>query len=154
MLDSTTLESECFRFLFLELFFVFVAAAEDLFFSSFNSKFSTLAIKCHNTPGDNDSGSYEINLPYYGGGTSEEWLIWKDKLLKALECQSINTEPQSYTFTERLLTGDAKATFNQAALDIGIRTIDNFNKLVLEMTKHAFPGYMLFVNKRGNYIGT
>ena len=27
-----------------------------------------IAIKLHNTPGDNDSGSYEINLPYYGGG--------------------------------------------------------------------------------------
>ena len=22
-----------------------------------------IAIKCHNAPGDNDSGSYEINLP-------------------------------------------------------------------------------------------
>ena len=31
-----------------------------------------IAIKCHNTPGDNDSGSYEINLPYYGGGTPED----------------------------------------------------------------------------------
>ena len=40
-----------------------------------------IAIKRHNTPGDNQSGSYEINLPYYGGGTSEEWLVWKDKLL-------------------------------------------------------------------------
>ena len=29
-------------------------------------------IKCHGTNGDNDSGSYEINLPYYGGGTPEE----------------------------------------------------------------------------------
>ena len=27
-----------------------------------------IAIKCHNTPGDNDSGFYEINLPYHGGG--------------------------------------------------------------------------------------
>ena len=31
-----------------------------------------IAIKCHNTPGDNDSGYYEINLPYYGGGSPEE----------------------------------------------------------------------------------
>ena len=28
-----------------------------------------IAIKCHNTHGDNDSGSYEINLPNYGGGS-------------------------------------------------------------------------------------
>ena len=44
-----------------------------------------IAIKCHNTLGDNDSGFYEINLPYYGGGSPEEWLVWKDKLLKALD---------------------------------------------------------------------
>ena len=31
-----------------------------------------IAIKCHITPGDNDSVSYEINLPYYGKGSPEE----------------------------------------------------------------------------------
>ena len=49
-----------------------------------------IAIKCHNTPGDNDSGSYEINLPYYVGGTLEEWLVWKDKLLMALDGKSMD----------------------------------------------------------------
>ena len=52
-----------------------------------------IAIKCHITPIDNDSGSYEINLRYNGGGTSEEWLVWKDKLLKALDGQSISMGP-------------------------------------------------------------
>ena len=51
-------------------------------------------------------------------------------------------------FTERLLTGDAKATFNLAALDIGIHTIDKFNKVLLEMTKDAFPGYAFRKQKR------
>ena len=79
---------------------------------------------------------------------SEEWLVWQNKLLKALDCQSISTGPLWYTFTERLLTGDAKATFNQAALDIGIRTVDNFNKVLMEMTKHAFPAYAFREQKR------
>ena len=69
---------------------------------------------------DNDSRSYEINLPLYGGGSPEEWLVWKDKLLKALDGQSISRDTLQYTFTEHLLTGDTKATFNQATLDIGI----------------------------------
>ena len=46
-----------------------------------------------------------------------------------------------YMFTERLLTGDTKATFSQAALDIGICTVDNFNKVLLEMIKHRFAAY-------------
>ena len=63
------------------------------------------AIKCHNTPGDNDSGSYGINLLYYGGGSPEERLVWRDKHLKALGGQDINMEAQRYMFTEHLLEG-------------------------------------------------
>ena len=102
---------------------------------------NTRVIKCHNIHGDNDPGSYEINLPCYGGGAPEEWLGWKDKLLKDLNTLGISTGPKRYIFIVRLLTGDAKATFNHVTLDIGIHTVDDFNKLHLEMTKHAFPVY-------------
>ena len=91
-------------------------------------------MKYYNTPGDDDSRSYEINLPYFGGGSPEEWLVWKDNLLKALDGQSITMEPLRYMLTERLITGDAKATVNQTALDIGTCTIDNFNKVLDEIT--------------------
>ena len=84
----------------------------------------------------------------YGGGSPEELLVWKDKLLKALDGQSISKGPLRYMFTERLLTGDTKATFNQAALDTCICTIDNFNKGLLEMTKHTFPAYAFCKQKR------
>ena len=67
---------------------------------------------CLNTPGDNESGSYEINLHYNGGGSPEEWFVWKDKLLKASGGQGISTEPLRYTFTDRLLKGDASAIGN------------------------------------------
>ena len=36
----------------------------------------------------------------------------------------------------------------QAALDIGICTVDNFNKVLLEMNKHAFPVYLFSKQKR------
>ena len=56
--------------------------------------------------------------------------------------------PLRYTFTEKLLTDNAKATFKQAALDIGTRTVDKFNKVLLAMTKHAFPAYAFREQKR------
>ena len=34
-----------------------------------------IAIKYHNTFDNNDFGSYEINIPYYGGGSPEDWLV-------------------------------------------------------------------------------
>ena len=74
-------------------------------------KLEYIAVKCHNTSGDNESRSYEINLPYFGRGSPEEWFGWKDKLLMALDGQSIST---------------------------GLHTVD---KVLAEMTNHAFPAY-------------
>ena len=104
-------------------------------------------IKCHYTPGDNDFGSYEIDLLYNGGGSPEECLVWKDKLLKALDGQSISTGPQRYMFTERILTADAKAAINLAALDIDIPTVDNFNKVLWGMTIHAYLRYAYYASQ-------
>ena len=56
-------------------------------------KIKHIVIKCYDTPGDNDLGSYEINLLYYGQGSPEECFIWIDKLLKALDSQGISTWP-------------------------------------------------------------
>ena len=56
--------------------------------------------------------------------------------------------PLKYTFTEWLLTGDAKATFYQAALEIGIHPVNNFNKVLLEMTTHSFSVYAYHEQKR------
>ena len=50
--------------------------------------------------------------------------------------------------TERLLTGDTKVTFTQAALDIGIYTVENFNKVPADITKHAFPAYDICEQKK------
>ena len=70
-----------------------------------------ISITCHNTPDKIDSGAYEINLLYYGGRSPEEWLPWKDELLKALEGQCISNGPNGYIFTERFVTSDAKVIF-------------------------------------------
>ena len=51
-------------------------------------------------------------------------------------------------FTERLLTGDANSTFNQAYLNISIGKVDNFNKVLAEMTNDAFPAYAFREQKR------
>ena len=53
-------------------------------------KVKYLGISYHSTHSDDDSGSYEIKLPYYGGGSPDEWLVWKDKLLKASDGQGIS----------------------------------------------------------------
>ena len=93
-------------------------------------KFRTLFVNAIMSPGNNDSGSYDIRLAYYGRGSPAEWLVCAGKLLKVLDGQSISTGSQQQTFTERVLASDAKATLNHAALkDIDICTADNSNKV-------------------------
>ena len=41
-----------------------------------------LVIKCYNTPGGYYSGSYEINLSYYGGGSPGECFFGKTYYLR------------------------------------------------------------------------
>ena len=98
----------------------------------------------HNTPGVCVDGSYKTSPPCYGGGDFSE----KNKLFKALDDQSIGTGPQRYTFTERFLKDNGKATVNQAVQDIFIHTVDNFTKALIAMTKHAFPSYAVREQKR------
>ena len=105
-------------------------------------------IKYHNIHGTPESESYVINLPIYRRGTPEEQLAWKDKLLKALVSQRINTGPQRYICTERLLTGNTKATLNQAAHDIGVLTFQIFNNAPLKMTKYVISSYDFHQQKR------
>ena len=47
-------------------------------------KRACITIKCHHTPGDNDSESYEINFYHCGGGSPEEWLVWKGQITQGL----------------------------------------------------------------------
>ena len=58
-----------------------------------------IAIKWNNIPDKIDSGNHEIHLP-----TFEQWLLWREKFLKALKGHSINAGPQMHTFTKRAIT--------------------------------------------------
>ena len=59
---------------------------------------------------------------------TSQGLRWLTHQYETSEVHVYSTEQFRYIFTERLSTGDAKVTFNQAALDISIPTVDNFTK--------------------------
>ena len=63
---------------------------------------------CHNT-----KGKYKINIPRFGSGMPEEWIIFMDLVMKSLMAQNVTTGPPMCECMERVLTGDAKAKFLQ-----------------------------------------
>ena len=66
---------------------------------------------CHNTPGDSASGKYIINIPRFGSGIPEEWIVFMDLVQNSLVGQSVTTGPPMYKCMERVLTVDTKAEF-------------------------------------------
>ena len=104
--------------------------------------------KCYATPGDVDTPMYELQLPYFGSGTPEDWLVFRDLLIKVLTGQNITDGPGRYEFTERTLIGDALAAFRLKSLETGPRTVANFNIVLEGLTAHIFPVHAYREQKR------
>jgi len=68
--------------------------------------------RCFTEPGNPDSPSYTIQLPYFGDGLPEEYLTWRDLLRKALEGQNITDGPGMFNYMKNVMSGDTLAFFN------------------------------------------
>ena len=60
-----------------------------------------LAYKLRNVPGDDSSPVYELCVPYFGTGTCEEWLKFRNNLEKVLLGQNVTTGPGNLEFLVR-----------------------------------------------------
>ena len=68
---------------------------------------------------------------------------------KTLNGQSIIGGHQRHKFNKMLLTGNVKGIYNEAVLDtIYMYTVENFNKVFMEMTKYTFLAYAFHKQKR------
>ena len=104
--------------------------------------------KCHSSPGDPDSPVYSLQVPYFSTGSPEEWLLFMDNLNKAIIGQNITTGPSRYEFAERVLKGDALATFRHKTVETGNRTVENFDAVMTKLSAHIFPVHAYREQKR------
>ena len=95
--------------------------------------------KCNARPGDPESPVYSIRILYFGTGTPEEWLQFLDNLEKAINAQHVTRGPEWYELTERLLTGDALATFKLKTLEQGNRTVEHFTTNGSHLSSSRIP---------------
>jgi hypothetical protein len=107
-----------------------------------------LEYKLRNTPGDLTSPVYSLSVPFFSTGTCEEWLKFRENLLKVLSGQNVTTGPGKYVVTRRLLQGDALAAFENAATDLPTETNANFDEVLQAVTAHVFPKRAAQLQKR------
>jgi len=94
--------------------------------------------RCFTEPGNPDSPSYTIQVPYFGDGLPEEYLTWRDLLRKALEGQNITDGPGMFNHTENVMFGDALAFFKRKTLEAPARTVARYNIVMTKLTAHVF----------------
>ena len=100
------------------------------------SNFWTL--KCQNTPGDADSTTYNLQIPYFGSGTAEEWLQFVDNLNKGIKGQNIRRGDKRYELAEKLLIGDMLTAFKTQADARGDRNQNNFKLVLKDLASYVF----------------
>ena len=71
----------------------------------------------------------------------KSYLSGMTNFYRSLSAKALVVNLKGTPFSKRLLIVDAKGTFNQAVLEIGIHNVDNFIKVLMEMFKH---GIMFF----------
>ena len=96
---------------------------------------------CHNTFRDTTLGEYVIKILRFDSGTTEEWIIFMDLVLKSLVGQNVTAGQSMYKCMERVLKNDAKAKFLQKANLINSCTVVNFTTVMTTMIVNVFPTY-------------
>ena len=105
-------------------------------------------IKCKTTPNVANSATYDLPIPYFRSGSTEEYLKWRRNVSRALTGQGITDGPGKYNLTRKLLDGDALMVFNVKTTQIGNETNVNYERVMDALTEHVFPLKALQTQKR------
>ena len=105
-------------------------------------------IKCKTTPNAANSATYDLPIPYFRSGSTEEFLKWKRNVNRALTGQGITDGPGKYNLTRKLLDGDALMVFNVKATQLGNETNQHYEQVMQALAEHVFPIKALQTQKR------
>ena len=105
--------------------------------------------KLRSNPGDNDSPTYELSVPYFSTGTCEEYLKFRTNFDKVCTGQNITTGPGKFTLARRLLEGDALTSFDNKATELaGTETNQSCVTCLNAVRDGVFPQRAVLTQKR------
>ena len=104
-------------------------------------------MKLCSEPAKAESWMYKLAVPYFHSGMPDEWLLFKQALMKVIIGQNITTGPNKYAMVQHLLEGDALTKFNAKVAQHGNEMNQNFKLVIQDITKHAFPNQALAVQR-------
>lgn len=97
--------------------------------------------KLRHVPTDADSPGYDVSIRYFGSGSCEEFLTFETDLKRIFTGQNLNSGPQRFTITRRLLKGGALTSFNQALPAGTSETIESWENCMNAVRESVFPPF-------------
>ena len=114
-------------------------------------KTNSLTFKLKSLPGRKKFASYKLTVPYFSTGTPEEVLLFFRGVEQVIVGQSIEEVQDKFSLIERLLNGDALATWKQAKVLAESPTAalaDRFDICKKKLLEHVFPPLALKKQKK------
>ena len=102
-------------------------------------KHEYLSFSCRTNPGDENSTTYSLTIPFFKNDSPEEYFIFLKSVRQVFRGQNLTTGPQRYALMRRVLQGDALAAFNRAATAEGAETVANLDEVIKGLTAHVLP---------------
>ena len=106
-----------------------------------------LAMKLRSNPNDKKSPVYELTVPYFASGTTEEWFKFEKSLRKVFIGQGLTTGPTQFAMTRRLLTEESLVEFDRKAAE-GSETTAELIRCLQAVTVQILPKSALLHQKR------
>ena len=72
-------------------------------------------MKCKTDPGNPNSATFDLPIPYFRNERPEVYLKWRNNLKKVIKGQAATDGATKYLLTRQLLEGDALTVFNLRA---------------------------------------
>ena len=113
-----------------------------------------LALKLKSVPGSATSLEYTLNVPYFQSGMGGEWIKFLENLERVFVGQDLQSGPNKFSMTRRLLAGDSLSHFNNHAVSLvekeGVpnKTEDTFKACIRAVTKTIMGKKALLTQKR------
>ena len=107
------------------------------------AKGSYVTMKLRSVPTEEHSPTHEIQVPYFKGGTCEQFLEFIDKTQAVIVGQNLTEGPQRVAFMRMVLKGDALAHFVQFFVTAGNEDNATYEESIRSLTTHVFPQFAL-----------
>ena len=105
-----------------------------------------VVLKCRTVPGDASRQIYDLPIPYFRMGAAEEFLKWKRNVEKDMAGYGATTGPAKYSFTRRLLEGDALPAFELKASQFETETVPNYKKTMEALNRCRVYMKVIFIS--------